>query len=139
MRNSAFEFREGICLACEHVIQAELKGCGLNEAVVPSKISCELAFTMPSARSEAMQAEFKGWRLLRKPANSFSPRLQGSESRHIASLCVCKVTLDLYAYFPMRKMTLDLYADVRRRPLRVASESRHIAFLRVCKDSKVGI
>ena len=34
-------------------MQAELKGCGLNEAVVPSKISCELAFTMPSARSEA--------------------------------------------------------------------------------------
>ena len=32
----------------------------LNEAVVPSKTSCELAFTMPSARSEAMQAEFKG-------------------------------------------------------------------------------
>ena len=41
-------------------MQAELKGCGLNEAVVPSKISCELAFTMPSARSEAMQVEFKG-------------------------------------------------------------------------------
>ena len=71
---------------------------------------------MPSARSEAMQAEFKGWRLLRKSAYSFSPRLQGSESRHIASLCVCKMTVDLYAYFPMRNMNLDLYADFRGRP-----------------------
>ena len=32
----------------------------LNEAVVPSKTSCELAFAMPSARSEAMQTEVKG-------------------------------------------------------------------------------
>ena len=76
MRNPAFEFREGISSARGHVIQAELKGCGLNEAVVPSKISCELAFTMPSARSEAMQ-EF----LLTRQATALELRLHGFATR----------------------------------------------------------